>query len=846
MSLEVPTNLAARTTRATHGMNWKTIDGKLSIDTLRFAPERTLDSIHARLKGIKGRVITRDDYDGSKLHLEGIDADRARFIVKIEQRGGEKRGLSVVYSTDGGANLSDIAHRIAGSMQAFEAEATGETAAVVAPDATGATGVDASAAGSCQDGLRWRAVSRGSGQGLAQLESCGAQSPTLPIQFRCTPGSDRVEVTVPMVQTLPRSVRGPFPVSLYAQGADMQTPDGARIPDQTRQFQAMRKDGPGNGTLAFEIAESDPLLKALALGDTGYVSIIARSLGFHLEGAGQALSGMRAACGLDGPTTTSPTANDNGQISQRPQRAMPNLGRIVALHPTSLGTQRGCQQGLAQLRDNLRSLKIEMPAHETHYVGDPIKLRVSGVPSGLAEKPLPALFLLKPDDIDATGDFLERWHGQKFDPASKFNVLPASVNAPGVLLTLSGRKAPFQSEIYIRATKPGTIPLSFVLATFKSYGGPGGTCEPHTLAVSNPISITVVERPPQARLPAPLTCHLQEHRPTASTGDIDIQAVRSGRRDLQIGEAVALRWSSQVRINPSCRTPLYLVVSVPRKTRFEGAGFLAVPQGQEGPHGIRHAIETNRLFFPLHLLDATFGEFKIKSYEAGALSVDWFLAEVPRLVANPGERSDFAVGHEVIRLGSKLGALANYRPGSPQVVVRDKTALDIPDKLIRANSGEFDLHVFKTFYRVFDVATGDMLVERAGIAPNFSPGSRFVAAFVEGGLSRHELSDMPRPNLEVVDIYSGSVVTSSKPLFLSWAFGDTLMLPAEAPCLGNSCSAHLPLRQALLDGPPIILTEQTDTYKSLPECVSDLDQHRRWLNCLKRWALENRWLAQFF
>lgn len=101
-----------------------------------------------------------------------------------------------------------------------------------------------------------------------------------------------------MVQALPRMLRGPFPVSLYGEGSSMRDAEGKTIPSQIRQFRAMREDGSGKGSLVFQIDEGDPMLQALAVGESGYVNIIARTLSFHLEGAREALSSMRSTCGL--------------------------------------------------------------------------------------------------------------------------------------------------------------------------------------------------------------------------------------------------------------------------------------------------------------------------------------------------------------------------------------------------------------------------------------------------------------------------------------------------------------------------------------------------------------------
>ena len=66
--------------------------------------------------------------------------------------------------------------------------------------------------------------------------------------------------------------------------------------------------------------------------------------------------------------------------------------------------------------------------------------------------------------------------------------------------------------------------------------------------------------------------------------------------------------------------------------------------------------------------------------------------------------------------------------GNPSIVIRDRFAVETPKAVIRSNSGEFELQVFDDYYRVIDVHTGELLQERAGWSPNFSPSSRFLGA----------------------------------------------------------------------------------------------------------------------
>lgn len=120
--------------------------------------------------------------------------------------------------------------------------------------------------------------------------------------------------------------------------------------------------------------------------------------------------------------------------------------------------------------------------------------------------------------------------------------------------------------------------------------------------------------------------------------------------------------------------------------------------------------------------------------------------------------------------------------GKPEIVVRDAfapnlatagAAVERPKETIVSNSGEYSLQGFKNFYRVYDAASGDLVLERAGRNPNFSPSGRFLGAFADG------------PGFEIVDLYAGVVIFTSGALnrarsyegtahVAAWSHGDAL------------------------------------------------------------------------
>jgi len=262
---------------------------------------------------------------------------------------------------------------------------------------------------------------------------------------------------------------------------------------------------------------------------------------------------------------------------------------------------------------------------------------------------------------------------------------------------------------------------------------------------------------------------------------------------VRTGDRIAVSWKA-TGLDLGCRTPLYLVLTTPMRTRFAGDKFLAVPRGADAPYGIRHRQDRTRVFIPLHVGPGQAqGTLAVKVYETGPFQLDWALIEVPRLVADPHKRTDFAIGEEQATAATPLGNGISIVSGSPAVVVRDSFSTDVPRHTFRSNSGEFDLQVFDGYYRVLDARTGELLQERAGWDPNFSPTSRFLGAFAAG------------PGFEIIDLYAGQVVTANDILVRERGFRGTIDVAAWSAgdaffALSIEGWGGIELQQSLVDG----------------------------------------------
>ncbi len=283
-----------------------------------------------------------------------------------------------------------------------------------------------------------------------------------------------------------------------------------------------------------------------------------------------------------------------------------------------------------------------------------------------------------------------------------------------------------------------------------------------------------------------------------ATPEISIQM--PAQAPIRAGEPVEIRWSSTARGTKDCRQPLYLVFTTSARVRFEGDGFLAMPPGGRGPYGIAEKLDQTRVFIPLYALpEAASGAFKIKFYSAGENAVDWFVTRVSADFRDEQRRTStvMAVATQPLRVA--------VESGKPTIVVRDAFTPDIatagatierPKKKIVSNSNEFELQVFGKFYRVYDVRTGELIMERAGINPNFSPSSRFIGAFADG------------PGFEIADLYADAVVATSGALNKNGGYEGTAHLAAWSR--GDAVVAlsfwgygGLYVQQTLVDGPGI-------------------------------------------
>jgi len=669
------------------------------------------------------------------------------------------------------------------------------SASVLFVGISGDAAAEQSVSGTCYRGMAWHGFNdknRGAG---ATLTPCNQEEPADTIALRCSNDARRINVEVDYV---PPSGNARAPSRLQI------TVDG-----RTRRFAAKLNSVGMYETMNFTIDRDDPLIERLAAGRRGSIRVGSKRTRFHLRGSRKAISILRRGCGMGARSRgtvvstrgyvepkSRPSARVNRRIMRRAGRkcwaSFRKMMRRRGYVAFAVARNGGC--GYAWENNSAAAArKNAMRSCRQHGRGCRIAMTRARTPFRMGKT--------------CRGDYA-RWK-TKSNETTAF-----AVGNDGACGWSNNATSMAQAErIALAGCRKHSDDCRVVdrrRAEVAQAPAPSTTDETDKDVFRRLAEKPAAQEPKRSSDKSkqqPVNCGDVATRVAAQTARTNVNVLGPQSTPHTIGEPTTFRWSFGGRLDDNCRRPVYLVVTTPKRTRFEGTGFLAIPGGQPGPFGIKHNQEQTRLFFPLHLLDERHGEFKIKSYEVGPLDIEWALVQPKARVANPRTRRDFAPGQEYVSDTTNLANAPRYTVGEPKLLVRDNFTLEKPKKVIRSNSGEFDLQVFDLFYRVLDARTGELLIERAGVDPNFSPGSRFVGAFVE--------ADMPA---EVIDLYARRPVYRGEAYFLAWGHGDAFLAPGEAfgTGAGRKSNTALKAQQSLVDHSAIIFKELV-YYKTWPE-----------------------------
>lgn len=417
------------------------------------------------------------------------------------------------------------------------------------------------------------------------------------------------------------------------------------------------------------------------------------------------------------------------------------------LFPSHTTVTHACRLRHDEVRKRLQNISLSIS--EAVVKGEPISLKWDTTQANLPSDQDVFLLLYVPSESVVTGH--HNIYGEFFDV---LNLPPAGRESR--LIQISGNvlgqthgeaaarvvKGGGEIEILPTGGNANAIAIMIVIANELSGERPDQKriCNGDVLAAAEHIVPTA---PAATRWPAPQSCHL-------STADrLELSAALENA-SIQSGEAAVVHWKLKGDLAPDCVAPLYLMLSMPKRVRFEGNGFLALAPGAAGPFGIRHKMHEMRIFIPLNIDESDFsGSVVIKPYQVGELRIRAELVEVPIWRKTPAGIEDFDGRSAVVWPLKEADLSLRVSPGIPEIVIYDSSDTREPDAIVASNSGEFILKQYDGYYRVIDRNTGALVAQRDGAASQFSFTSRFVATFLEN-----------RSALEVFDLYAGRVVAS--------------------------------------------------------------------------------------
>ncbi len=259
-------------------------------------------------------------------------------------------------------------------------------------------------------------------------------------------------------------------------------------------------------------------------------------------------------------------------------------------------------------------------------------------------------------------------------------------------------------------------------------------------------------------------------------------------KDLVSGGAIQVTWNARQRMPAA--SGIHAIVAIPGDVRFVAAplqaspagdgggeprpadlpGFMALPPAAAGPMGLGFGSGKSRAVLPLYQPGAKLGgSFGVRIFDAGAIEVETAVVAVNRC----GERI----------VGGASRRTVTVAPGKPEIVVQDPYDIERPQKVILSATGRYRANVLADRYRVYDVETGAMLIDRAGHDVAFSPTSRFLATTV---------GDESSTVHEVIDLASREVIARPSGVFLGWTRGDAWLV------IGHGSWGRLSVRPTLI------------------------------------------------
>lgn len=117
--LALPEDMLSQTEITAAGRHWSSPDGTIAADTLTFAPGEPLKSVYDETRGAAGGTISNDELTPSAFELAGTGSDGREFFMRVREKDGVLKGISITIASSKRAEASTVTWQIAKAFQPF-------------------------------------------------------------------------------------------------------------------------------------------------------------------------------------------------------------------------------------------------------------------------------------------------------------------------------------------------------------------------------------------------------------------------------------------------------------------------------------------------------------------------------------------------------------------------------------------------------------------------------------------------------------------------------------------------------------------------------------------------------
>lgn len=481
-----------------------------------------------------------------------------------------------------------------------------------------------------------------------------------------------------------------------------------------------------------------------------------------------------------------------------------------------------CQQDELAFKAGARKIEVQLPANSQIKLGETLELGWRASSTLFKGSRGVYLYFDIPESFEVRGNHTSIVHFQPADDSVSGlakNFFDAAENGRKLITIRLDQSSDGSPQIpngliRLRPLAESTFKISagFTLLRHIEFGAEQD-CDESTLHAVSTAVIAVT--PPAPAYESPQACYIDE----VTSPQVAIKPINF--RKPRVGEPIEVQWNLLTPLKERCKTPLYIVLSMPERVRVAGAGVFALAPGAPGPFGLSTDKKKARVFVPLHEVNTSkSGVIKVTPYQTGAFDIDWKVVEIPTRVPMPLRATDFAGEQPAIAAKQSEDSIElDVAAGEPKIVVRDRFAIERPTRTTIDRGSGYVLQDFGSFFRVLDTKTDSLVLEREGSRPEFSETGRFLTAYLE---DTH--------TLEVIDIIAAKRVATLRSeekgtyigrglLPLAWGYEDSFLL--AAPNKGEGFIINL-----LSDEQPIKVETFGDKHSSVGGMPVVLDLER--------------------